>query len=1386
MRRLVALALTLLLLFGQGVFVMAFPQSVLGNKFELFYDNAWHDHSSDVRGIGANDGEIRLTARGNPDEGSGLNPTIASLSINNANGKYSPSNVLSPLYGKIGLNTPARISTDLGDTTSVVDDFSTNSASGWPNADSGHVYTSVGGAAGEYQVTGGEAYHYHNAVSTQHLSRLAALVISDFDVYLRGITLSAVPTGSGSIERGIRGRVVDSNNLVDVRLFSGTADDISIAVRQLVGGVETVSNFPTISGATSTTPVDLRFQAIGRTIRARAWPSSGAEPTTWNVTLTGVAHVTPGYMEIRSHLGSGITNALPYNIRFGGLDFSLGIILLTGEVSAWPVKWDTTGTDVWTAIEISGLTRHLRQGGAELLASPVRRVMERSTPTPVAYWAMEDEENALGFASIVPDTGRPMEVSTGAVNFAADSEVVGSKPLPTLAASTILAGSVPAYTGTNEWAYSGYFKLVTDISATTTILEIRTNSATARYWRLIATSGAPDSIYFRAYDNSGTELPPLIGSLAVSIEYNVWYHLRITAIEDTGDTQWQFAITDSSGVGGGASDVVASLPGIVEQVRIGGGAVASTLVADMGVGHVGVYDTVDNTFLSNLWKATIGWDGETAVERMQRLSTEEGITLRVTQGAVIDGEGTLVGPQTIDTYLNLMASAAAADDGILYELRDELGYGYKTRVSLLNGASTMDIDYAAAELSAVPEYRNDDQLIRNRVTAKRRGGSQATVEQTEGPLSTASPYATPPGAGVYESEYTVDVSEDSQLLDYAGWKVHKGTWDEAHWPTLTLAMHRQPFTGSIARITSAAFLEIGELFSIVNLPTWLPPDSTLLMMRAVSIILSNFTWSLEWTSTPAGPFNVAEMNNPALGRLDHDGSSLVTSIVDIGTELAALTEGKDSALWTEDIGELNFGEADGFDLRLNPPARAGGQGGERVRVGVSPAVIDSATRTVSNGFGTADSSQVWTVDFGAAAQHSVTGTRLRHTLNAVNVTQWASLDVLDIDHGAAVTLHQALASATGADIEHHLILRQSDTNNNYRVALVLTTGGQMTLQLIRTVGGVTTNLTTALSLGAHVAGSPWRIKGMIYNSQLYAKAWRPSAGGEPDWQLMVRDTAHKLSTATRSGLRARLVTGNTNPLPVLIEWDDLEIYTPKVRPYAFDYWNRTVVDGLGSANSGGAWSLVFSAPGSAADYDVANNAATTVLGAANGYRAAYLDDIDLRDACVAITWTCPTPTGANLEPGGIALRGTGITSYILCRAHVTTASVVTLEINSAAGASLGTTTVWGLTHAPGTPLRTKAMCLGDQIMMKVWDPTQHEPHYWQLIVTDPAAVISGWVGWRNGRAFGNTNVNPTPSMTDFAVHNPQKITVARNINGGGRAWDAGTDIRLWSPLRLSR
>lgn len=197
-------------------------------------------------------------------------------------------------------------------------------------------------------------------------------------------------------------------------------------------------------------------------------------------------------------------------------------------------------------------------------------------------------------------------------------------------------------------------------------------------------------------------------------------------------------------------------------------------------------------------------------------------------------------------------------------------------------------------------------------------------------------------------------------------------------------------------------------------------------------------------------------------------------------------------------------------------------------------LVDTATRTVSGGLGTSDSNHTYT-NTGSAADYSVGSGKLKHSLGSVNVTRWSTTG-----SATAVDILGAFSTsvlATGAAQYAALTGRFTDASNNYQARADLGTSGSVVVNLIRTVAGVATTLTSATSTLTYSANVELMSRLQIIGSQLRAKVW-PASGTQPSaWDVSTTDTA--LAGPGAFGFASTLATGNTNTLPVTMSWDNL-------------------------------------------------------------------------------------------------------------------------------------------------------------------------------------------------------------------------------------------------------
>lgn len=229
---------------------------------------------------------------------------------------------------------------------------------------------------------------------------------------------------------------------------------------------------------------------------------------------------------------------------------------------------------------------------------------------------------------------------------------------------------------------------------------------------------------------------------------------------------------------------------------------------------------------------------------------------------------------------------------------------------------------------------------------------------------------------------------------------------------------------------------------------------------------------------------------------------------------------------------------------------------------------------------------------------------------------------------------------------------------------------------------------------------------------------------------------------------------------------------------AKDAFARTVSNGWGSADVGGAWST-FGLGGSilASQWNVASGVGTISVPVADALRLSYLGGQLYRDVDVAVTASASVSdiTGAALE-FVVALGGVSTTDWFRVIVKVSTAEVVTVAIVHYDGAVIvGDTTVTGLTYS-GQQLRIRAQVDGHTIRAKTWAASAAEPYAWTVEGRSDLLFgrAAGWVGVQGGLYSGNTNAPVTFSFDNFEVRSNR---FHGEVSNWPTQWDtSGNDV----------
>jgi hypothetical protein len=310
-----------------------------------------------------------------------------------------------------------------------------------------------------------------------------------------------------------------------------------------------------------------------------------------------------------------------------------------------------------------------------------------------------------------------------------------------------------------------------------------------------------------------------------------------------------------------------------------------------------------------------------------------------------------MGPQRSGKLLDLLSEITESDLGFLTEQRGARALTYRQHSTLYNQTPALELDYSQGLISPPFTPEDDDKLSENDVTAKRRGGASSRAVLETGALSTLDP---PDGIGLYDVEHTLSLHTDEQTTDMAGWLLHLGTFDGMRYTSLALDLANPRVYAMVDDILQ---VDIGDTIRLTHLPDDLPPGDVDLIVQGYTEHIGEDAWRITFACVPGEPWSVAVVDDAVLGRVDTDGS--VLAVAAGSTDAVLQVEVTAGPLWTTEPIEAPL------DIRV---------GGEVMTVtAITGDVQDRFARTVTSGWGTADSGQAWTTTGGSVSDYSVQG-----------------------------------------------------------------------------------------------------------------------------------------------------------------------------------------------------------------------------------------------------------------------------------------------------------------------------------------------------------------------------------------------------------------------------
>lgn len=595
-----------------------------------------------------------------------------------------------------------------------------------------------------------------------------------------------------------------------------------------------------------------------------------------------------------------ITRNMPFRRRMT-LDGSTWFIRFQGYLSSLlPASLDLSGKVSTVALTALGMLG--RVAGRK---RPLRSALFRSIstmPNLIAYWPMEEGSTAtfcapaVGTSRLIPIAGSPPGFITGIPpTFGIDGPAGSAAAVDFISTgsfvSAIMRGSVPKSPVATSWRIA---------------FVCRYNGGTNDNMvplQLVCFDGSLFSLEFTGTGGSGfgfdLEYVPAQGvALGASgvcpwsdTDTTTWHPFQIVAVQNGADVD--IAISYDDLVWHPSTPTTVLPATTLSQIKyvIPGNMYAGP-TDPFGLCHLAVASpTAINPSLTapDVAAATTGYLGETADDRLSRLFLENGIPFDLTGTS-----DTAMGPQTIDTLINLVRACETADHGILYDGLGP-GAGYITRSAIYAIAAAYTLDMSAQEVTTPTAGFFDNQGVVNIVTAGRLNGGSATVERADGSTGTDL-------IGDDDEAVTLDVATDDVLPSHAGFLAALGSWPGYRVPQIAPNVRLIPAT--LPDLLAAGLRHRVDIENPQRRE--LGPDPLQLLAEGWTETTTADHWTLVLNTSSYAPWNVGVLDTD---HLDTAGSECNANHSAGVTSFGVTT--LSGPLWTTSVGDFPF------DIRVN-------------------------------------------------------------------------------------------------------------------------------------------------------------------------------------------------------------------------------------------------------------------------------------------------------------------------------------------------------------------------------------------------------------------------------------------------------------------------------------
>lgn len=837
--------------------------------------------------------------RGRQDEASSIEASEMDLALNNRTAKYTPGNPAGAFYGQLQKGTAIRLGMGTPPSSAVASSTTTNTTftsptvtaetsgmllAAWSFGSVGTVtvpagYTSLTSRSGNHSSSnwGSKTVTAGSQAGSLAASTVSGLPASAVCVIPGGTTIVSSQSVAGSCD------AVTATAVGSTTKFTA----ITVAAGDVLVLANTWSSDPGNSMATAPQDdqVGCAWVMMADTVNA----NGGPRVQLWArycLTAATITVAAPGWYYNIADVNAAIwqvRGATEWNSRF------------QGECASFVSQADLSGNDVRCSLAAGGVLRRRGQG-TDVAHSALYRYLSQAGA--LAYWPLETGTAATALTSPNAGVANLQPVFSPPIQYGAHSTALASDAVLTMDLGGLRAPISSPVTGTNV---PGQFGLMVNVSVAQTtpptpVFVMATTAGTSAQYVFVQYLN-PTQLFFAVESAAGSA--GLLGGFTVTMPTTIVgqdMFLFGTWAPNLANPTTQFDLSLSviymaTGVSVAVSSTGnAGTIGTVQSISMGLEPTSSAFFQNpVAFGHLFFTPTAraDGVHLgtSTVLQTAAGfvalaqaWANESALTRMTRLGQEEYIFF---QGPIDTANGTnsmLLGGQEIDTPLNIFQEITVTDGGELAEPRGFSGFSYRTLAQMSAQPSVQTLDWNAKQVTTPFAQADDDQLLRNDVTVSQINGASARAFQATGALSVNPP---PTGVGTYTSSVTVNVANQGRdLAQIANWLLNVGTTPEVRYPSINTQLAASPTT-----ITAISALDVGQRFTLINTPAWVPPAPVDMLCVGLSEKISEVPgadWDITINARPYEPFSVARLDagngsgNTAGGLLD-SGSSTVTS-----------------------------------------------------------------------------------------------------------------------------------------------------------------------------------------------------------------------------------------------------------------------------------------------------------------------------------------------------------------------------------------------------------------------------------------------------------------------------------------------------------------------------